>query len=67
MGFDGEDTSAKTDPPGSIWEFPKEETENEVYAHFLLEPVQGNLSGRTRPARPPPLTLTGSSATEPQI
>ncbi|OLP84830.1 Voltage-dependent T-type calcium channel subunit alpha-1H, partial [Symbiodinium microadriaticum] len=44
-----------------------EETENEVYAHFFLEPVQGNLSGRTRPTRPPPLTLTGSSGTEPQI
>lgn len=49
---------------GYSWQ---EETENEVYAHFFLEPVQGNLSGRTRPTRPPPLTLTGSSGTEPQI
>jgi len=46
---------------GYSWQ---EETENEVYSHFLLEPVQGNQSGRSRPARPPPLTLTGSSATE---
>lgn len=43
---------------GYSWQ---EETENEVYCRFLLEPVDGNTGGRTRPRRPPPLTLTGSS------
>lgn len=35
-----------------------EETENEVYSNFLLEPVDANTSGRTRPQRPPPLTFS---------
>jgi len=39
---------------GYLW---TEETGNEVYQQFLLEPVDSN-SGRTRPSRPPPLTLT---------
>mmetsp|Transcript_58332 Transcript_58332/g.103659 ORF Transcript_58332/g.103659 Transcript_58332/m.103659 type:complete len:568 (-) Transcript_58332:21-1724(-) len=39
----------------------REETENEVYNRFMLEPVEANTSGRSRPRRPPPLTLTGSS------
>jgi len=32
-----------------------EETNNEVYESFLLEPVDYNTSGRSRPRRPPPL------------
>jgi len=36
-----------------------EETENEVYGRFLLEPFEVNSSGRSRPQRPPPLTFTG--------
>eukprot|EP00931_Biecheleriopsis_adriatica_P117617 TRINITY_DN93115_c0_g1_i1.p1 TRINITY_DN93115_c0_g1~~TRINITY_DN93115_c0_g1_i1.p1 ORF type:complete len:571 (-),score=116.88 TRINITY_DN93115_c0_g1_i1:220-1932(-) len=41
-----------------------EETENEIYCRFLLEPVDGNTSGRSRPRRPPPLTLMGSSVSD---
>mmetsp|Transcript_104843 Transcript_104843/g.291997 ORF Transcript_104843/g.291997 Transcript_104843/m.291997 type:complete len:607 (-) Transcript_104843:46-1866(-) len=36
----------------------REETENEIYSNFLLEPVAANTSGRSRPQKPPPLTLT---------
>jgi len=36
----------------------REETENEVYGHFLLEPVEVNTSGRSRPRKPPPLTFS---------
>lgn len=43
---------------GYTW---REETENIVYDRFLLEPVAENTSGRTRPTKPPPVTLTGSS------
>merc|ERR1712066_391801 len=39
---------------GYAWE---EETENEVYARFLLEAVNTNSSGRSRPIKPPPLTF----------
>jgi threonine dehydratase len=35
-----------------------EETENEIYGNFLLEPVAANIAGRSRPRQPPPLTLT---------
>lgn len=37
----------------------REETQNDVYARFFLEPVPANTSGRSRPRLPPPLTLTG--------
>merc|ERR1711974_138387 len=37
-----------------------EETGNEVYSHFLLEPVDAHTSGRTRPQRPPPLTFSST-------
>mmetsp|Transcript_23050 Transcript_23050/g.64884 ORF Transcript_23050/g.64884 Transcript_23050/m.64884 type:complete len:600 (+) Transcript_23050:87-1886(+) len=40
---------------GYTW---REETENEVYSHFLLEPVDYNTSGRSRPRKPPPLTFS---------
>jgi len=38
-----------------------EETENPLYDNFLLEPACPNRSGRSRPRKPPPLTLSGGS------
>lgn len=35
-----------------------EETQNEIYGNFLLEPVPVNQGGRTRPRQPPPLTMS---------
>jgi len=46
---------------GYTW---REETENEVYNEFLLEQINPAFAGRaasSRPRRPPPLTLSGSS------
>mmetsp|Transcript_53113 Transcript_53113/g.153235 ORF Transcript_53113/g.153235 Transcript_53113/m.153235 type:complete len:592 (-) Transcript_53113:133-1908(-) len=40
---------------GYTWQ---EETENEIYTGFLLEPVDLHTSGRTRPQRNPPLTFS---------
>ncbi|CAK9040387.1 L-threonine dehydratase biosynthetic IlvA (Threonine deaminase) [Durusdinium trenchii] len=44
----------------------KEETQNEVYTRFLLTQAEVNNSrAQQGPKTPPPLTLTGSSVTEP--
>lgn len=44
----------------------KEETQNDVYTRFLLTRAEVNNSkARHGPSHPPPLTLTGSSVTEP--
>lgn len=44
----------------------KEETQNDVYTRFLLTRAEVNSSkARHGPSHPPPLTLTGSSVTEP--
>mmetsp|Transcript_64012 Transcript_64012/g.187838 ORF Transcript_64012/g.187838 Transcript_64012/m.187838 type:complete len:606 (-) Transcript_64012:23-1840(-) len=38
-----------------------EETDNEIYGNFLLEPIDVNTSGRSRPRRPPPLTFKSTA------
>lgn len=47
---------------GFMW---REETQNEVYGRFFLEPVPANRSGRSRARQPPPLTLTGAPIAPP--
>lgn len=46
------------DTQGFAW---REETQNIVYGHFLLEPAEANVGGPKRPRQPPPLTLFGGS------